>query len=190
MAAIASYRLAFRQHSRTVPTALAIKTMGHDPEGKHLKQLLEMTEEDPDIIIINKQMTYSETLSLMNCCDCYVSLHRSEGFGYTLAEAMLLGKPVIATDYSGTKDFVNKATAFPVKYKLKALEAGDYPFWEGQRWADPDLDHAAWLMRRVIEDDLATKTISAAGRNKILTDYSPDVVGQRYLDRLHQIDVL
>jgi len=190
MAAIAAYRLAFRQHSLTVSTALAIKTMGHDPEGKHLKQLLAMTEEEPDIIIINEQMTYGETLSLMNCCDCYVSLHRSEGFGYTLAEAMLLGKPVIATDYSGTKDFINKATAFPVKYKLKPLEAGDYPFWEGQRWADPDLEHAAWLMRRVIEDELATKTISAVGRNKILTDFSPDVVGQRYLARLRQIDVL
>lgn len=190
MAAISAYRLAFRDRPLTVPTALAIKTMGYDADGKHLKQLLEMTEKDPDIIIINEQMTYSETLSLMNCCDCYVSLHRSEGFGYTLAEAMLLGKPVIATDYSGTKDFINKTTAFPVKYQLKPLEAGDYPFWEGQKWADPDLDHAAWLMRRVIEDELGSKAIAMVGRNKILTDYSPDVVGRRYLARLRQIGVL
>jgi glycosyltransferase involved in cell wall biosynthesis len=190
MAAIAAYRLAFGQNYTSVPTALAIKTMGYDPEEKHIKQLLEMTEAEPDIIIINEQMTYSDTLSLMNCCDCYVSLHRSEGFGYTLAEAMLLSKPVIATDYSGTKDFINKSTAFPVKYQSQPLKEGEYPFWKGQKWANPDLDHAAWLMRRMIEDQLETKQIAKAGRNKILTDYAPAVVGQRYLARLRQIGVL
>ena len=190
MAAIAAYRLAFRQNSLSVPTALAIKTMGYDPEGKQLKQLLEMTETEPDIIIINEQMSYSDTLSLMNCCDCYVSLHRSEGFGYTLAEAMLLGKPVIATDYSGTKDFINKSTAFPVKYKLQSLKESDYPFWQGQKWADPDLEHAAWLMRHIIENASETQAIALAGKNKILTDYDPVVVGRRYLDRLLQIGVL
>ena len=189
-AAIAAYHLAFRQNSPSVPTALAIKTMGYDAEGKQLKQLLEMTEAEPDIIIINEHMTYSDTLSLMNCCDCYVSLHRSEGFGYTLAEAMLLGKPVIATDYSGTKDFISKSTAFPVKYKLQSLKEGDYPFWQKQKWADPDLDHAAWLMRHTIANESETKAIAIAGRNKILTDYDPVVVGRRYLERLRQIGVI
>ena len=190
LATIEAYRLARREFPTTVKTALVIKTMGQDADGKNLKQLLEMTNEEPDIIIINEQMTYSLTLSLMNCCDCYVSLHRSEGFGYTLAEAMLLGKPVISTDYSGTKDFINRDTAFPVKYRLQALKVGEYPCWKGQKWADPDLDHAAWLMRRVIDDELGTQAIAKAGRNKILTDYSLDIVGKRYLDRLLQIGVI
>ena len=103
---------------------------------------------------------------------------------------MLLGKPVIATDYSGTKDFINKSTAFPVKYQLQPLQEGDYPFWKGQKWANPDLDHAAWLMRRMIEDQLETKAIAKAGQTKILADYAPVVVGQRYLARLRQIGVL
>jgi len=190
LAVIEAYRLAFRRRPLKVATALVIKTMGRDADGNNLERLLKMTEEESDIIIINEQMTYSEVLSLMNCCDCYVSLHRSEGFGYTLAEAMLLGKPVIATDYSGTRDFVAQTTAFPVKYRLKSLQKDDYPFGEGQKWADPDLDHAAWLMRRVIEDEPDTGRIALAGRHKIQSTYSPDLVGQRYLDRLRKIGVL
>jgi hypothetical protein len=103
---------------------------------------------------------------------------------------MLLGKPVIATDYSGTKDFINKYTAFPVKYQLQSLKEGEYPFWKRQKWANPDLDHAAWLMRHTIENKGETKAIAMAGRNKILTDYAPAVVGRRYLARLRQIGVL
>jgi glycosyltransferase involved in cell wall biosynthesis len=190
MAAIEAYRLAFRHHPLNVPTALAIKTMGCDVDGKNLERLLKMTEEEPDIIIIDEQMNYSDVLALMNCCDCYVSLHRSEGFGYTLAEAMLLGKPVIATDYSGTRDFIDRTNAYPVKYRLKPLEKNDYPFGEGQKWADPDLEHAAWLMRRAIEDEAETRKIALAGQSKIQNTYSTDVVGRRYLDRLRKIGVL
>ncbi len=190
LAAIEAYRLAFRHSYGEVPTALVIKTRGHDPDGKNLKQLMEFTEEEPDIFIINEQMTYGETLGLMNCCDCYISLHRSEGFGYTLAEAMLLSKPVIATDYSGVKDFLNQSTGFPISYRLKPVNEGEYPFWEEQKWADPDLNHAAWLMRRVVADETNTKLIAKAGREKILTDYSLSTIGKRYFERLRKVGVL
>lgn len=187
LGAITAYRKAFRQGIPPIPTALAIKTMGYDPDGSQRQKLEDMTAQEADIIIINQEMTYGETLSLVNCCDCYVSLHRSEGFGYTLAEAMVLCKPVIATDYGGSKDFIAQDTALPVQYRLRPLQEGEYPFWEGQKWAEPDLDHAAWLMRRVLEDEPMTKTIAAAGKNKILTDYSPVVVGQRFSERLRQL---
>lgn len=187
MAVIDAYRRAFRERYREVPTGLAIKTRGQDRDGSNLKKLIESTKEEPDIFIFNELMTYEETLSLMDCCDCYVSLHRSEGFGYTLAEAMLLGKPVISTDYSGTKDFVNPSTGFPVKYELKSLNQDDYIYWEGQKWADPDIDHAAWLMRRIITDELTTKQVAETGRQKIRKDYSLEVLGQCYLQRLRQL---
>lgn len=188
LAAIEAYRLAFRK-GWSIPTGLVIKTRGYDPDGSNLRKLIEYTEQERDIFIIHEQMTYSQTLNLMDCCDCYVSLHRSEGFGYTLAEAMLLGKPVIATDYSGSKDFLNSQTGFPVKYQLKPLQPGDYPFWEGQKWADPDLGYAACLMRKMIEDEQKTKMIAENGRRKILSDYSPEVVGQRYVTRLRQLGI-
>lgn len=188
-AAIAAYRLAFRNQQTTIPTALAIKTRGYDPEGKGLARLKELTADEPDIYLLNREMTYDETLALMNCCDCYVSLHRSEGFGYTPAEAMLLEKPVIATDYSGTKDFINQDTGFPVQSGLIPVGENEYPFWQNQSWAEPELDRAAWLMRRIIADETTTKAIARRGKEKILQDYSLQATGRRLKKRLEQLIV-
>lgn len=190
VAVIDAYRLAFRNYYAEIPTALVIKTMGYDSESKNLQQLIEFIDGESDVIIINQQMTHNEALGLMNCCDCYISLHRSEGFGYTLAEAMLLGKPVISTNYSGTKDFINYQTGFPVDYQLISLETHEYPCAEGQKWANPDINHAAWLMKQVIKDEFQTKTIAKQGQEKILQDYSPQIVGKRYINRLHQIGII
>jgi glycosyltransferase involved in cell wall biosynthesis len=186
-AAIKAYRLAFRNAKTVIDTALVIKTRGYDPEGKSLARLQEFTANEPDIYILNQDMTYDETLALTNCCDCYISLHRSEGFGYTLAEAMLLEKPIIATDYSGTKDFLNQNTGFPVNYQLIPVQENEYPFWQHQTWADPDLNHAAWLMRKMIADEAQTKAIALQGKAKILTDYSLENIGKMYRERLKEI---
>lgn len=188
-AAIAAYRLAFRNQQTTVPTALAIKTRGYDPKGKGLARLKELTADEPDIYLLNREMTYDETLALMNCCDCYVSLHRSEGFGYTPAEAMLLEKPVIATDYSGTKDFIDRDTGFPVQSGLIPVGENEYPFWQNQTWAEPELDRAAWLMRKIIADETTTKAIARRGKEKILQDYSLQATGRRLKKRLKQLIV-
>ena len=186
-AAIKAYRLAFRNYNTDVDTALVIKTRGYDPEGKALAQLQEFTSDEPDIYIINQELAYDETLALMNCCDCYISLHRSEGFGYTPAEAMLLQKPVIATNYSGTKDFINQDTGFPVNYKLIPVGENEYPFWQNQVWAEPDINHAAWIMRQIIADETQTKKIAQQGKAKILNDYSLEAIGTRYKQRLAQL---
>ncbi|MGK7958708.1 MAG: glycosyltransferase family 4 protein [Crocosphaera sp.] len=190
MAVIEAYRRAFRQRYCDIPTGLVIKTRGVDADGSNLQKLIDLTQDESDIFIVNQLMSYEDTLSLMDCCDCYVSLHRSEGFGYTLTEAMLLGKPVIATDYSGSKDFVDASTGFPVNYQLKPLNEGDYPFWQGQKWADPDIDHAAWLMQNILNDQYETKTIAEAGRNKILRDYSLQAIGGKYKKHLSQQGLL
>jgi glycosyltransferase involved in cell wall biosynthesis len=189
-AVIEAYRLAFRSYPPDISTALVIKTRCYDPKGKNYQQLIDYIDGEADIIVINEELSYSEALGLMNCCDCYISLHRSEGFGYTLAEAMLLGKPVIATNYSGSKDFVTTSTGFPVDYKLIPLEKDEYPFAEGQKWANPDLDQAAWLMRRIINEPFQTKTIAMAGKEKILSNHHPKVVGERYLNRLRKVGLI
>jgi glycosyltransferase involved in cell wall biosynthesis len=116
-------------------------------------------------------------------------LHRSEGFGYTPAEAMLLEKPVIATDYSGTKDFINQDTGFPVNYQLIPVKENEYPFWQDQTWAEPDLNHAAWLMRKMITDEAQTKAIACQGKAKILNDYSLEKIGKLYRARLKEIGI-
>ena len=189
-AVIKTYNIAREKYFNKIDTVLVIKARGYDPEGKSYQKLKDLVGEDCDIIIINEDLTHPEALGLMQCCDCYVSLHRSEGFGYTLAEAMLLNKPVIATDYSGTTDFINHDTGFPVDYQLIHLKPDEYPFAEGQKWADPDLDRAAWIMNYVVNNPQETKKIANAGRQHILENHSLPIVGQRYRNRLEKIGVL
>src|SRR5512136_3068638 len=99
------------------------------------------------VIVIWKVFSDNEMRNLIRCCDCFVSLHRSEGFGLGMAEAMYMGKPVIATAYSGNLAFMNESISCLVDYKLIPVEEGQYPFPKGQVWADPDLDQAAYFVQ-------------------------------------------
>ena len=110
--------------------------------------------EDPRICILNKTMDREEILGLIQSCDAYVSPHRAEGFGRTLAEAMMFGKPVIATNYSGNQFFMSPEFTFPVDYELIPMEQGDYHFvdnGDGAVWADPQISSMSDQMRAAIE---------------------------------------
>jgi hypothetical protein len=105
----------------------------------------------PDIVIRDGYVSTEEKNALLASCDCYVSLHRAEGLGLTLAEAMALGKPTIGTGYSGNRHFMTDENSFLVDYTVTAA-ASDYgSYAAGARWAEPDLTHAARLMRAVYE---------------------------------------
>jgi glycosyltransferase involved in cell wall biosynthesis len=84
--------------------------------------------------------------ALIYHCDCYLSLHRCEGFGLTLAEAMFYGKPTIATRFSGNLDFMNRANSFLVDYQPIELDRDIMYFGKGTVWAEPDLDCASRYM--------------------------------------------
>src|SRR6185437_13814677 len=118
-------------------------------EDFHWKELLAEAQSDPRIGILDKRLVREEVLALNSVCDAFVSLHRSEGFGFNLAESMLLGKPVIATNYSGSREFAREGTACVVDYKLVPVQEGSYLFFSDQVWAEPDIEHAAVLMRRL-----------------------------------------
>ena len=100
---------------------------------------------------------------MMAACDCYVSLHRSEGLGLTMAEAMALGKPVVATGWSGNLEFMSDETAYLVRYEMTRLERAHGPYPAGAEWADPDLDHAAELMRGVFDEREAAAAARRTG---------------------------
>ena len=125
--------------------------------------------------------------SLMQACDCYVSLHRSEGFGLTIAEAMGMGKPVIATGYSGNMDFMNMDNSYPVNYKLTMLEENYGVYEKGNFWAEPDMNHAADLMRAAFENKDEYKYVGIKGKNYIKNHFSPEPVGKMYKARLNKI---
>jgi len=121
---------------------------------------------------------------LQQACDCFVSLHRAEGFGLNVAEAMFLGKPVIATDWSGTAEFVTAANGCPVNYRLVTLDCDYGPYRRGQSWANADIDHAAHWMRRLVEDRAMRERLGAQAAADIRQRFSPAVIGRRYLRRL------
>lgn len=105
---------------------------------------------DARIQLIELTLPKPELLALYASCDCFLSLHRAEGFGRNLAEALQLGLHVICTGYSGNVDFCAPPYADGVDYTLIPVESGQYPYSADQVWANPDVDHAATLMRNFV----------------------------------------
>lgn len=125
----------------------------HKPRQKNAawESLKSLAAEDQRIHIVETTLSRPDLLALYKACDCFVSLHRAEGFGIGMAEAMQLGLHVICTGYSGNIDFCQSPWADLVNYRLIPVEVGQYPYAQGQVWADPDVDHAALLMRQFVE---------------------------------------
>ena len=124
---------------------------------------------------------------LLYNCDCYVSLHRCEGFGLTMAEAMFYGKPVIATGYSSNIEFMNVGNSFCVKYKLIPIEQDCGPYKQGNVWAAPDVEHAASFMRYVFNNSREAQQIGAIAAEEIKTLLNPQVTGDKIRKRLEYI---
>ena len=120
-------------------------------------------------------------------CDCYVSLHRSEGLGLTMAEAMAIGKPVIGTAYSGNLDFMTSKNSFLVDYELTRVGADCLVYPADGEWAQPDLEHAGRLMREVYEDPARAARIGARARADIAHQLTPKTTGAAMLTRLEHL---
>jgi glycosyltransferase involved in cell wall biosynthesis len=120
-------------------------------------------------------------------CNCFVSLHRSEGYGLAVAESMYLGKPVIATNWSATAEYVTADNGCPVRVKLITLDQNHGPYAKGSTWADPDPDHAAEYMRALFDDRGLAAELGARAKDTIEARFSPHVIGARYRRRLECI---
>ena len=187
-ASVEAFRRAFPDDDRGV--GLVLKAANADEGDPAWQVLLEVMDEDPRIQVINELMPREQVLALVELCDAYVSLHRSEGFGLGPAEALLLGRPIVATGYSGNLDYCSPDTACLVDYRLVPVAAGEYPYHRSQVWAEPDLDHAAWHMANLRHDRREARQTAAAGRRFIRRNYHQDVVGRRYRDRLRALGFL
>jgi glycosyltransferase involved in cell wall biosynthesis len=169
------------------PVALLVKTTNGARKPDHLKALREMVAVDPRIEVRDGFLSRDEVFGLMSVADCYVSLHRSEGFGLGLAESMSLGKPVIGTAYSGNMEFMDAANSCLVGYRLVDVGPDEYPFPDGQVWADPDVEQAAFHMRRLAEDPAYAAALGARARADMRRHFSFHAVGDRIERELTRI---
>ena len=194
MGLIKAFEQAFAPHERGTSATLVLKSMRLHwfPE---LERFLRREMKRINGILMVDDLTNTEMTSLINCIDVYVSLHRCEGFGLGMAEAMRLGKPLIATAFSANVDFCTAENCLQVGYDLVQVTDDDHKYHPvmtglyraGQYWADPDLDQAARWMRHLFDRPQQRARLGEAARKTIVEGFNRQVAGQRMRDRLTEI---
>jgi len=151
-------------------------------------RLLRNMSRSLNVRLLEGHLTPTNYYTLFAAADCYVSLHRSEGFGIPMAEAMFLGKPVIATGYSGNMDYMNVNNSFLVKFKMTELDKTYGPYEKGNVWADPDIEHAVEQMRWVCENKDKAKQIGKRAQLEVKQTLNPILAGREMRERLELIN--
>lgn len=150
MAAVNAFKQAFPQTDKSV--GLVLKTMNTNPTNSEWQAFLKECKADKRIYVLTETMDRPDVLGLIDCCDVYVSLHRAEGFGRTIAEAIQLEKPVIVTNYSGNIDFSNCMNSSLVSVDIVGVNINEYQWIatsDDAVWADVILNDASVKMNMV-----------------------------------------
>jgi Glycosyl transferases group 1 len=137
----------------------------------------------PDIMLVDDYWATDVIDAFFLDIDCYVSLHRAEGFGITIAKAMAAGKPVVATAYSGNVDLMNDMNSIGVPFRL--VRVGENPIYPPSGyWAEPDTAFAADALRQLVTDPEAGREMGRRARAEILTERTPQRTGAWLRERL------
>ncbi|MBD2257274.1 glycosyltransferase [Pseudanabaena sp. FACHB-2040] len=166
---------------RSQETCLILKTMNY---RHHDEELSEMIAAAPNVIFINESFSKAQINLLFKLSDAYVSLHRSEGFGRTMAEAMLLGKSVVTSDYSGNVDYCNENTSFLVEGKLVDVAPYAYPFWRDAKWFDPSHASAVSALKTCSEHPGLRQEKIEAAYKFVSEQFSTATVAEKALSRI------
>lgn len=166
---------------------LVVKSINADQRPADAERLRLRVAGLPHVLLLEDYLDADRRDALMAACDCYVSLHRSEGLGLTMAEAMAWGKPVIATRYSGNLQFMTDENSYLVDWTPTPVPADAAPYPAGATWAQPDLDHAARLMREVVADPEAARARGERAARDIAERHSPAAAGAAIASRLAEI---
>jgi glycosyltransferase involved in cell wall biosynthesis len=183
LATVAAFRQAF---GGSKDVQLAIKASRGDADPESFARLQHACEE-AGAVLIDGVMSREESYGLLNACDAYVSLHRSEGFGLTMAEAMFFGKPVIATAYSGNLDFMSADNSLLIPYEMTPLTQDYAVYRQGGLWADPSVPAAAEAMRRLVEQPAFARALGQRGRRDVAETLSLEAYGRRMRKRLGEL---
>jgi glycosyltransferase involved in cell wall biosynthesis len=184
-AVIEAFTRAFPQGDENV--RLVVKSNNGDAFREQLYALLARASCDARVRIVDGYVPREQMLDLLDAAEVYVSLHRSEGFGLGMAEAMALGKAVIGTGYSGNLEFMDGGNSRLVRFKMVAVRPGEYMHGEGCAWAEPDVDHAATLMRELAADSRGAIELGRRAAEDMKLRHSMSVAGRIAVERLTAI---
>jgi glycosyltransferase involved in cell wall biosynthesis len=188
LAAISAFRLAAISSDRFAKgCSLVLKVQNAAGNPKEFAKLKEGLRDLPGTVLLTETLSRADIYALEAACDCFVSLHRSEGYGLAVAESMFLAKPVISTNWSATAEFVTAENGCPVNAPLVTLRESHGPYAKGSTWANPDPQHAAEWMHLLFEDRALVGQLGAAARWTIEQRFSPAVIGARYRRRLETV---
>ena len=183
---IKAYKRAFGNRK---DVQLLIKS-SHSAQHQRELTALQRACEGANVRILDAVLSREEKRNLLKTADCYVSLHRSEGFGLTMAEAMMYGKPVIGTAYSGNLDFMSDDDSFLVPYHIVTIKRTHGPYKAGNHWADPDLDSASDLMRYVAANRDSAAAVGLKAQARVCKLLHPETIAASVWARLEELGVL
>nr|WP_202404752.1 glycosyltransferase family 4 protein [Xanthomonas sp. LMG 8992] len=184
-AAIAAFKHAFPKGRDDV--RLLVKSSNGYRYQDWFRRLLNEAATDPRIIVRDEVIDRAHVYALQRCCDAYVSLHRAEGFGLGLAECMAMGKPVIATAWSGNLDFMETGNAMLVGYRLVPVREGEYPHEPGDVWAEPRVEEAAAFMQKLADNPNEAQEIGQRAAQSVGALLSPQRAAHAIDTRLREL---
>jgi glycosyltransferase involved in cell wall biosynthesis len=184
LAVVAAFTSAFAPGAGA---GLVLDCIGAQDGGEDHARLRQAALQHPDITVLDGDRRSSEATSVTAACDGYVSLHRATAFGLPIAEAMWLGKPVVATGYSGNLDYMTPDSGRLVEHRLEAVGPGHDPYPPDATWAEPEVAHASELMRQLFDNQQAARELGAAGSQRIRETHSAQAASELVGRRLESI---
>lgn len=181
---IRAFKMAFARSDYDVQ--LVLKGLHGEMNPGPMQSVLDEIDGDPRIIMVDGPVSRASLNGLIEHSSALLSLHRSEGFGRLLVEAMLLRTPVVATGWSGSSDYINSENAFPVNFYLRKVGMAEYPYASGE-WAEPDLEHAADLMKSVADNRGKWNSITDRAFSFVNFEFSSRKITEIISDRMNSI---
>ena len=171
--ALRAFAKAFTGESDALMVLKTAASSEFPERARELQELVDRMGISDKVRFVDDYLTQKDVLNLTNACDVYLSLHRAEGFGLGIAEAMSLGKPVVVTDYSSTTEFCNSSNSIPIGYKIVEMGASENKLYStAEKWAEPDVEEAAHSLSRLYNDTTLRAKLGSAAKESILGRYS------------------
>lgn len=179
--------LAFKKAFKADDSSVLLIIKVNNSNKNTMADLNESIGDYKNIHIITKHLTRQEIEWLLCSIDCFVSLHRSEGFGLVPAEAMARGKIAMLTNWSGNTEYMTTDNCIPISFKLTQIGQDLGPYEKHQYWAEPDLNEASFKMKSIISNPGLVKQIGERARFAIAEHFSAEKIGSLMKNRIEEI---